>query len=528
MKNIGNDKIGKQFSKLGGINKDSVAFNSLMLACSAVLLQILSFVYRIVLSRVGLGDGMGLYQLVMPIYTLMLSFCTSGISLAISRKVPPLGMEKTKTINRMQKLGIGLFLCFFGVVSSVVLVGSDAIAVGVLKNAQTKTILLLMIPCLFLTGIENITKSFFYSVKHVLPPIVSETVEQMVRITAVLGLSILYKPQNAQTFCMVVVAGMVISEFFSITILYIFYKLWYKNRIKTVKNLESKPSKIDVRMLLGIIIPVSFGSTFTNLLYTMNTIIIPNRLESYGLDPTKAIAQFGVMLGMTMPLLMLPTCLISPIMTVTMPRIAGSYENNNFADVRKKTNKLLNITGLIVIPIITYLIFFGKDLAYLIFRQETAGNYLLPLAIMTVFLFYDMVFACVLNAVGKQKRVIANCVITAIVEYAITYFGIPLYGIHAYVIGHMITTILATFDLLFVLNRTVKPVKRNTKILLNPMIAASFAMITCIVVNHCFMGGFETMTRIVCGALLMISTYLLALKFLGVRLILGVKNAFLN
>lgn len=515
----------KQFKEK--INKDSVAFNSVMLACSAVLLQVLSFVYRIVLSRVGLGDGMGLYQLVMPIYTLMLSFCTSGISLAISRKVPPLKREQSRTINKMQRLGLGLFLCFFGVTATLAISFADVIAIGVLHNAQTKTILLLMIPCLFLTGIENITKAFFHSVKYVLPPIVSETVEQIARITALAALSIIIKPQNAQVFCMVVVASMIVSEFFSISILYVFYKFWYKNRVKKTPNLEKKSSKIDVKMILGIILPVAFGSTFTNLLYTMNTIIIPSRLEQSGLDPINAIAQFGVMLGMTMPLLMLPSCLISPIVTVIMPRIAGSYERGNSFDVRKKTNKLLNITGLIILPAIVFLIVFGKDLAYLIFKQSTAGSHMLPLAVMTVFAFYGMVISCVLNAVGKQKRVVINCIVTAVVEFILIYFGVAAYGINAFVVGHAITTMLSTIDLLIVLNKTVKP-NRNIVKLISPAIASALGIVACIFVDNTFMFNTGSLTRIIIGAVLMLSMYLIALKFLGVNVSKNIKSAFLT
>ncbi len=510
------------------INKDSVAFNSLMLAFSAILLQVLSFVYRIVLSRVGLGDGMGLYQLVMPIYSLMLSFCISGISLAISRKVPALKREQSRTINRIQRFGLGLFLLFFGVVSSLALVFADSIAVSVLKNPQTKTILLLMIPCLFLTGIENITKSFFHSVKYVLPPIVSETTEQIVRIASLLALSIIYKPQNAQAFCVLVVSAMIISEFFSIAILYIFYKLWYKKRVKTTPNLEKKPAKIDVKVMMGIIIPVSFGSTFTNLLYTINTIIIPDRLEQSGLDPTAAIAQFGVMLGMTMPLLMLPSCLLSPIITVIMPRIAGSYERKNSLDVKKKTIKLLNITGLIVLPIITFLVAFGKDLAYLIFNQKTAGNFMFPLAIMTLFLFYDMVLSCILNGVGKQKRVVVNCVVAAIIEFIITYFFIPAYGIDSFVIGHMIVSILATLDLLIVLNKAINPRLTFSKILLNPIIASALSIITCLFVDMAFTCEYPDLLRIFIAVLVMSIMYLFSINYLGVKLFRKFKEAFMS
>ena len=58
----------------------------------------------------------------------------------------------------------------------------------VLGEEKLRPALLMLLPCLFLTGFENIFKSAFHGIKYILPPIVSELTEQLVRTAAGLGL----------------------------------------------------------------------------------------------------------------------------------------------------------------------------------------------------------------------------------------------------------------------------------------------------------------------------------------------------
>ena len=51
------------------ISKDSVFYNALVLSSSGVALQILGFVYRIYLSRLAGAEGLGVYRLVLPVFS---------------------------------------------------------------------------------------------------------------------------------------------------------------------------------------------------------------------------------------------------------------------------------------------------------------------------------------------------------------------------------------------------------------------------------------------------------------------------
>ena len=62
---------------------------------------------------------------------------------------------------------------------------SDFVSVAFLGDARTQLGLILLLPCVALTGVENIHKHFFYGTGVVRPPAVVELMEQFIRAAAV-------------------------------------------------------------------------------------------------------------------------------------------------------------------------------------------------------------------------------------------------------------------------------------------------------------------------------------------------------
>ena len=58
-----------------------------MLAVCSVLAKLLGAMYRIPLTNILGGEGMGLYQMVFPLYTLLLTVSGGGLPVAISRLI---------------------------------------------------------------------------------------------------------------------------------------------------------------------------------------------------------------------------------------------------------------------------------------------------------------------------------------------------------------------------------------------------------------------------------------------------------
>ena len=167
----------------------SAGSSALFLTALAAVSQGLSFCYRVALSRLVGAEVMGLYQLLMPVCSVLLSLTAVGLTAAMSNlssQYLALGNGKGVAQTRrmcLTALGVGLLP-----VSAAVVAFYDPISVYLLGDARTQLGLILLLPCVALTGVENIHKHFFYGTGVVRPPAVVELMEQFIRAAAVLGL----------------------------------------------------------------------------------------------------------------------------------------------------------------------------------------------------------------------------------------------------------------------------------------------------------------------------------------------------
>ena len=99
------------------------------LSAGGFIAKILGAVYRIPLTNMLGSYGMGLYQLVFPMYSLVLTLSGVGFSMAVSKMVAA-RMEQKKTIEAKRVFTSALIILFIlGVLNSLILLlGGDLIA----------------------------------------------------------------------------------------------------------------------------------------------------------------------------------------------------------------------------------------------------------------------------------------------------------------------------------------------------------------------------------------------------------------
>ncbi len=419
------------------VNKQSVFYSSLLLFLSSVILHILGFVYRIVLSRNIGADGMGLFSLAMPVYAVLSSLVVSGIALSVSK----LSAQNEKSIGKIMKNALSLFFCLFAFVGIVYALLCDSIATHFLKESRLKTALLLMLPCFLLTGIENITKSCFYGRKKVVFPIISELLEQIVRIASVFALLFILTPQTPMQAVTIIIFAMIISEIFSSSSMVIFYKCVFRKSSLQAGNTHTP--KLFSQMI-SLTIPVSLSNCITTVIHAITTVMIPYRLVVAGLSWDEAISDFGILSGMTIPLLMLPTALIGPITTVIFPKISQGQSNNDVKDIRRKTAKSLHITSLICMPFLFIMIFFSRPIFILLYNQMPADEIVVSLCVCMMFAFFQSISNSILNATGYQKRVGASVILLSLVQIPINWFLVAneSFMLRGYVVGELVCSMI--------------------------------------------------------------------------------------
>ena len=120
------------------MSKKSILQGAAILTAANLITRLMGFFNRVyMVDAIGV-EGMGLYQLVMPIYLLSWSITSSGFSTAVSRIT---AAENAKHyVNRINKtVCTSVVICIFIslIVSAAMFFGADIIAADIIKEPRT-------------------------------------------------------------------------------------------------------------------------------------------------------------------------------------------------------------------------------------------------------------------------------------------------------------------------------------------------------------------------------------------------------
>lgn len=429
------------------MNKKLFLKGTLILIIGNIITKTLGFIYRVYIANAIGAEGMGLFQLVFPLFVLVMTVTTSGLSMAVSNLVAQESAKKNiGTIRRLVKLGIVIVFIFSFFLSALLYFKLQWIASSLLKDPRTYLSLLILLPCIPIITATSIVKGYFYGLKNMLPSALSQLIEQIIRISIAYSMLSFLKQQSLALACAYATLGMMAGELAGCA--YIFYM--YKKDSKSLKNQKCNryiPSnRVLVRSLLSISIPISMSRLVTSLLQTVETLIIPGRLQLMGLSHSDAMATFGKISGMAMPLIFFPAMITMALATNLIPAISEAKTLKQFDSVKKATYLSIQFTVLMGALSFGIFYFLGPTMGKIFFDSAGVGMMLQTLSFVCIFLYLENTLFGILNGLQQQITVLTNGIIGSLIRLAGMYFFIPTLGIKAilysFVISMTVTCIL--------------------------------------------------------------------------------------
>lgn len=497
----------------------SAGVSAVFLTVFSVASQLLGFGYRVGLSRLVGAEVMGLYQLVMPVYSVLMSLTAVGLTAAVSNLSSRyLALDNGRAVAQTMRCCVRLFFAVMVPVCAVTVLLYDPISVYLLGDARTQLGLVLLLPCVVLTGIENFHKHFFYGSGRVRPPAVVELLEQFIRAGAVLGLLLLFLPQNPERTVGLIVTGMIVCEIFSSVTLVVLYRRRMKRLGMTGRG---EGGGRLYRRMAAIAVPVGATALLGNLMGAVNAALIPQRLVAGGMEPGEAMSAFGILCGMTMPMLSLPTVFLGPLTLVMVPRIARSCALGRMDQVRSGVQRCVRVVALVILPCMALVTVVGSDLGLLLFGEAQVGSYMVPLAFATACGCFQSVLSGTLNATDRQGTAAAIALICDVVQLVLTVLlmGRPGGGMDGFVAGVVVSSVLGLVLCEVMVRRTVKPDTAGWRLVGLPGLASLLSWQTSLLLFRYLSAAGVPETLRVCAVLTFGGVvYLCALCAMGVEL----------
>jgi len=409
----------------------SVLYQTAIMSGSGMILAGLGFFYRMIQSRLAGAEGMGLFSMVMPVYGTVVALSLSGITVACNHLTAEAEAKgRYDRIFLIFRAAAGLFTGLFLVMGGGIICLKENIAEYLLKKPEMANTLLLFLPCIFLTGFENICKGVFYGLRRVEKPVRSELGEQTVRLLAVWALLGFFPPQTPLEAAQKIIVGMTVSEVFSST--YMTYQLGKLFREIREKETDNKKEKFSVASVISLALPVSAASVAGSLISGLITVRLPILLEEYGMMSEEAIGELGKIGSMASPLLCLPLTLIGPISSAVAPRLTASNAKGDSKDVQRKANKAMEAAGMLALPFLGMLMPVSGVILKSLFGVEVEEEKLFILALSVALGAYQSVSGAILHGFGMHRRGTFLNLTGSLVHLICMTCWVPIYGIKGY------------------------------------------------------------------------------------------------
>ena len=415
----------------------SLLAGTVLLTVVGLFSQIVGFFYRIVLSRLIGAETMGLYQLVMPVYSMLMSMTAVGLTVAVATlSAGYQALGDRGAVKDTLRRAIGCFFIVTVPLGALVMLLSDPISVWLIGDARTRLGIVLLVPCVLLTGVENLHKHCFYGIGRVSPPAATETTEQLIRSAAVIALLLILRPRTGEQKVGIIVTGMVLCEVFSaVTLTLLFRRHWRRDPPPPAIHQVSR------RKLAGIALPVSLTSLLGTVLGSANAVLIPNRLVAGGMEAGEAMSAFGVMCGMTMPLLALPTGFVGALCLTMVPDLARRTAGGDRRAAGRFLDRVLCATSLLISPAMALLAVIGPAVGRAVYNEPAVGSYMTWLAVGTLLSCYQTVLSGALNGLGLEKLGARNAIISDVVQLGFTWFTVSHWGVAGFVAGFVLSSL---------------------------------------------------------------------------------------
>ena len=242
------------------IGRKQLLVGTAILAGANILTKCMGFFYRIFMSNYIGAEGMGLYQLILPLYTLAWSITAGGFTVTVSRLTArEHARGENGSIGRIVKQSASLCLLLSILLSCFLFWGADWIALHVLQESRTALSLRLLAFAIPFMSVGSCLRGFFQGLQQMTVPAFSQILEQLLRIGSIYLLAGIFVPRGLAYACFAAVC------------------LHKKRRWKFIRK-PAISSGACFSLILSMAIPLSAIRITGSLLSTLENILIPQRL----------------------------------------------------------------------------------------------------------------------------------------------------------------------------------------------------------------------------------------------------------
>lgn len=401
------------------MNKQTFIQGTIILIIAGFITKILGFINKIVMARILGPEGIGLYMMAVPILILVITLTRLGLPVAISKLVAE--AEATGNQARIKRILV-VSLAITGTLSIIYTVatifGAKILSSIFLTDERAYYPLIAITPIVPVVAISSVIKGYFQGKQNMRPSSYSQVIEQVVRICLVAFLAKSLLPYGLEYAAAGAMISAVIGEIAALMYLFTTFKLRKRRGFRVRKGFigQLQQGQQTLRDLLRIGLPTTGSGLIGSISWTLEAIIVAQSLALAGMTIAVATAQYGLLSGYAIPLVMLPMFITYSLSVSLVPAVSEAVARKDYILIQRRIYQALRIALIFGAPSTIIMYFFAEPLTTVIYHAPEAGKFLKIMAPFFLLLYFQGPLQAALQGLDLAKAAMINTLIGAVIK----------------------------------------------------------------------------------------------------------------
>ncbi len=404
------------------IRKNKFIASTFILMLSGLSTKVLGLIIKVIFTRIVGSTTISLYTIVMPTYSLILTIGTFAMPTTIAKLIAQKNSKKVlnKALKIIVLLNISIILIMF--------LSSRFIAGTLLKEPNAYYLLIAMALTLPFSSIACIFKGYFYGIQKNYPHVLSNTIEQIIRLILILTVI----PKLIEYSYVHAAVGLILTFLFTEGASIITFSFCMnKDDLKTMFSFKN--NNFDSKEILSLSVPSVSSRIIGNICYFFEPIILTNILLFKGYSNSFILSEYGAYNAYAISTLTIPSFFINAISLALIPEISKYNEERNILYIKKRLKEGIFFSFIIGL-FSTFIIYIFRYRLLLFLYKTTLGvDYIKYLAPFFILFYFENIFASFMQAIGKAKITLRITVVSSIIKLvslaSLSFLKIGIYSL---------------------------------------------------------------------------------------------------
>ncbi|MBR1987824.1 MAG: oligosaccharide flippase family protein [Clostridia bacterium] len=435
----------------------------------SIITRTLGFFFRIFLSRKLGPEGIGIYQIAFSVMGIFATFITSGIPLSTAKLVSKYESQndlfkRDKTVSSSLVIAV-----IVSILCSILILLLSPIWKLIIIDELAVKLLLLAIPSLLFSAIYAVFRGALWGQNDYFNCGLTELIEQIIRF--VLSIVLLWNISSMTDATINTVLSFDITCLLSAIIVVVIYlkksKLCFKKG--EYKNIIKSAS------------PVTAVKLTSSLVQPLTTLLIPALLVASGYTSSEAVSSFGIVMGMTFPMLFVPMAIIGSISMVLIPTISSMLSNSDYSSISYNINQSISVSIFISVLFVPLYMSVGDLIGIVLYNNLTSGIILQMSAFCIIPITLTNLTGSILNALNLEVKSFVNYLLGSIILIISLLILTPIIKVNAITVSYLISMSVISMLNIRRINKTIPNLKLN---IISTTFKYSLIILPCSILGH--------------------------------------------